>query len=334
MLYSLRNLRKIYSGRTVLDLPELFIEKGKIYGLLGPNGSGKTTLLSILSFLDAPSAGTVFFNDRPVSFSGKALQALRRQVVLVDQHPILFSTSVYKNVEFGLKVRKLSTGKRRRIIEESLDRVGMRGFAEADGRGLSGGETQRVAIARALACSPDVILFDEPTASVDISNQIAIENIIRDLHDDAGITVILSTHNLFQAAKLAQEKIYLFEGRTSQAAYENIFSGEAFSEGQNHFCRISEKVTIPIRPGHRERIKVALNPGSVKLLPDTEKGEGAGIFEGRVIQLTQEKKGVRVLTDIGIPLSILLKNREYSLSDLRVGNPVRIQVFDYGVEVI
>ena len=260
MLYSVRNLKKRYEGRVVLDLPDLFIEEGRIYGLLGPNGSGKSTLLSILSFLNAPSSGTLFYNDKPVSFTEKALQTLRREVVLVDQHPILFSTSVYKNVEFGLRIRKIPGRERRRIVEEALDRVGMREFIHARGNRLSGGETQRVAIARALACSPKVMLFDEPTASVDVSNQIIIENIIRDLHTDAGISVILSTHNLLQAAKLSQEKIFLFEGRANSSTYENIFTGEAVMHDGQPCCRIDDRFLVPIGKEACGVIRIAINP--------------------------------------------------------------------------
>jgi len=208
VLYSVRNLKKIYKSRTVLDLPELSFEKGRIYGLMGPNGSGKTTLLHILSFLDAPSSGELFYQNQPVSFTEKAL-ALRREVVLVDQHPIMFTSSVYKNVEFGLKIRKIPKSERQKIIEDCLDRVGMREFIHADASRLSGGETQRVAIARALACSPKVMLFDEPTASVDVTHQAVIENIILELRHDRGVDCIFSTHDRFQASKLADEIISL-----------------------------------------------------------------------------------------------------------------------------
>ncbi len=192
----------------MLDLPEISFEKGRIYGLMGPNGSGKTTLLHILSFLDTPTSGELFYENQPVSFKEKTL-ALRREVVLVDQHPIMFTSSVYKNVEFGLKIRKIPKFERQKIIEECLDRVGMREFIHADAPHLSGGETQRVAIARALACSPKVMLFDEPTASVDVTHQAVIENIILDLRHDRGVDCIFSTHDRFQASKLADEIISL-----------------------------------------------------------------------------------------------------------------------------
>lgn len=213
MLFKLERIKKVFKQKTVLDITELHIEKGKILGLLGPNGSGKTTLLNILAFLDAPSGGTLYYDEKPVIFKEPFLQPLRKQVILVDQHPILFSTSVYNNVEFGLKIRKIPKKERQKIVCESLEKVGMLSFAKADGHNLSGGETQRVAIARAIACSPDVLLLDEPTSSADIEHQAIIENIIKDIHKEKQISVIFTTHDMTQASKLADEKIFLYNGR-------------------------------------------------------------------------------------------------------------------------
>ncbi|NVM57951.1 MAG: ATP-binding cassette domain-containing protein, partial [Desulfobacterales bacterium] len=248
MLFEIKNLTKVYGNRTVLDIPELSLEKGKVYGLLGPNGSGKTTLLEILSFLLPPSAGEIVYDSRKVDFSEGFLQGLRREVVMVEQQPILFTTSVYKNVEFGLKIRNVSKDRRKRIVYEVLDLVGMREFAEASAHKLSGGETHRVAIARALACSPKVILFDEPTSNVDIENQIAIEGILRDINIQKGISVIFTTHNRIQATKLADRIVFLFNGKPASSIYENIFSGPIRTDGNgNKSCLIHDKVRLAVQ---------------------------------------------------------------------------------------
>ncbi len=107
MIYTVSDLIKIYGSRTVLDIPYLEIEKEQIYALLGANGAGKTTLLNILGLLEAPTAGQIQYRSRPVNYSESALQTLRKEIVLVNQHPILFTTTVFKNLEFGLKIRKI-----------------------------------------------------------------------------------------------------------------------------------------------------------------------------------------------------------------------------------
>lgn len=169
MLYDISQLIKVYGDRTVLDISSLEIEKGSIYALLGPNGAGKTTLLNILGFLESPTTGNIIYRSSPVIFSEPFLKNLHKEVVVVDQYPILFTTTVYKNLEFGLKVRQIPKKDRDYIINETLEMVGMRDFIQAEAHQLSGGETQRVALARALAVSPEVLLCDEPTSSVDVA---------------------------------------------------------------------------------------------------------------------------------------------------------------------
>lgn len=319
-LYALRNLTRVYSGRTVLDIPELTLGQGTIYGLLGPNGSGKTTLLSILAFLEKPTTGTVAYHGRPVDFSEKGLQPLRREIVLVNQHPIMFSTTVYRNVEFGLNIRKIPRKERTRIVEESLDRVGMRHLKDAHGAGLSGGETQRVAIARALACRPRVILFDEPTASVDAGSQAAIEGIIRDLHADRRISIMIATHNLIQASRLVEERILLFNGRPGASGGDNLYYGKVVCAEGRCVCRVSEETAFPVPPTDRASVSISIHPERIRLVPEDEAPPAeAGGFRGRIVQITEQHDGIRVAVDIGIPLNVLLSPGRYGSMGLRVG---------------
>ena len=201
MLYNLSQLTKVYEKRTVLDIPTLEIEKGGIYALLGPNGAGKTTLLNILGFLEPPTSGSLQYCSMPVRYSESDLQPFRKEVVVVDQHPILFNTTVYKNLEFGLKIRGIQKSKCQRIIEEALELVGMQQFIQAPAHRLSGGETQRVALARALAVSPKVFLCDEPTASVDIEHQHAIIRILKHINQIKKITVLFTTHDRYTSIR-------------------------------------------------------------------------------------------------------------------------------------
>jgi tungstate transport system ATP-binding protein len=221
-LYTLSQLTKTYDGRTVLDIPFLEIEKGTVYALTGPNGAGKTTLLNILALLDHPSSGNVNFLSRPVEFSESLLKILRKKVVMVDQHPILFTNTVYKNLEFGLKVRQTPKKKRQRIIAEALELVGMQEFAHARAHRLSGGETQRVALARALVVTPHVLLCDEPTSSVDEENQGIIINILKQINEQKKITIIFTTHDRAQVASLAQHTLFLNRGKLTVQTSNNL----------------------------------------------------------------------------------------------------------------
>ncbi len=134
----------------------------------------------------------------------------------------MFTGSVWKNVEFGLQVRKVPSKARRRRIEKALELVGMEGFADYDARGLSGGETKRVALARALVLEPEVLLCDEPTANVDNENQEIIINIIERINKERKGSIIFSTHYLSQAQRLADHTLLLQNGTLSNIVNYNV----------------------------------------------------------------------------------------------------------------
>ncbi|MCF6290120.1 MAG: ABC transporter ATP-binding protein [Desulfobacterales bacterium] len=213
MLYELSGLTRVFNSRTVLDIPDLTMEKGRIHALLGPNGSGKTTLLNLLAFLDAPTAGTISFGSGPVRFTESFLLPLRRRVVLVDQHPILFTASVYANLEFGLKIRRIRKEVRDKKIRAALEMVDMQDFIHARGQTLSGGETKRIALARALVLEPEVLLCDEPLANVDAGNQERILAILGRINTLQRTSIIFSSHDQPLAERLARNKLYLDNGR-------------------------------------------------------------------------------------------------------------------------
>lgn len=323
-LYSLYNIKKNYNSRVVLEIPKLNIDSGYIYTLSGPNGAGKTTLLNILGFLLTPSTGSLSFKNRPVPRAEKLLQNLRKSVVMVDQHPILFSTSVYKNIEFGLKVRKIPRKKRHQVIESSLELVGMENFIHADARFLSGGETRRIAIARALACSPNVLLLDEPTADLDLESQVIIEKIIRDIHSHNDITIVFCTHNLSQIARLNSRNITLIEGRLSESLQENIFRGKVVKKENQHYCQVNESVLIKIQSTTNNTIKIAIHPGSVKIIDRQITAKDQDTFDGRIIQLSEEKEKIRILIDIGIPINMLIDKSDYHSHPFHIGKTVCI----------
>lgn len=214
-VYALKDVAKKFGdGRVVLDIESLTVARGEIVALLGPNGSGKTTLLHLLAFLYPPSEGEIFFlGEKPDYSSAAAMTALRRRAVLVRQSPVLFSTSVLANVEYPLRVRGIDRERREAEAMEALARVGMTSKAGEKGKKLSGGETQRVAVAQAIAAGTEVVLMDEPTASVDAASRAAIEETILWLTRERGGTVVMATHDPAQALRLGARRIHLEDGR-------------------------------------------------------------------------------------------------------------------------
>jgi tungstate transport system ATP-binding protein len=305
MLYEIKNLSKTYDGRNILDL-SLSMEEGRVTGLLGPNGAGKTTLLEVLAFLSTPTSGEIRYKKSIVDFGKTDLIRLRKEAVLVQQKPILFTTTVFNNVEFPLMIRKIEKNDRERIINQLLCLVGMERFSQARAHRLSGGETQRVAIAQALACSPEVILMDEPTSSVDVENQIIIEGIMREINRLKGISVIFTTHDRVQASRLADNILFIQEGKLSETMHENIFSGRIEKDsGGEIYCAIQDDLKIPVRTDRSGLVRISINTGAVKIFKDAGDVEGNYNIRGRVIQLTDEKGYIRALIDIGVPLTII-----------------------------
>ncbi len=197
-MYTLTNVRHAYAGRVVLDLDSLTIQRGEIFALVGPSGAGKSTLLRLLNFLESPLAGSLVFDGVPVPPVPPL--AMTRRVTTVFQRPALLSRSVRDNVAYGLHLRGVRDPER---VVRALAQVGLTALAAAPARKLSGGELQRMALARALVLDPAVLLLDEPTANLDPYNVGLIETIVREQNQTRGTTVVLVTHNVFQARRLA-----------------------------------------------------------------------------------------------------------------------------------
>ena len=338
-LFSLANITRIYDRRTVLDIPELEIEEGRIHALLGPNGAGKTTLLNLLGFLESPTSGAIQFQSKPVRYNETELQQLRRMAVVVDQHPILFTTTVYKNLEFGLKIRGIPPAERRHLIEETLDLVGMRSFIRYPANQLSGGETQRVALARALVLSPRVLLCDEPTSSVDVENQNIIITILRRINEIKKITVLFTTHDRSLAARLAHHTIFLNQGRLVPTMYENIFRGvlQTNPSGQTE-CVIQDKIHLPVRQSkileNPEVVSVFIDPEKILPQRSPEDPGAADKIQGRVVQMIEENGKVRIVVDAGAWIALLISKKSYQQNSLMVGETIGLTIPPEAIHIL
>lgn len=210
---SVRQISQDFGGNIALEQVDLDIHDGEFFSLLGPSGCGKTTLLNIIAGFLEPTTGSVFINGDDVT----NLPPYKRKIGMVFQNYALFPhLTVFDNVAYGLKVKKLSKKEVRRKVEESLALVQLEAFQERMPKQLSGGQQQRVAIARALAIEPSVLLLDEPLSNLDANLRKDMQTELRLLQKRIGITTVLVTHDQEEALSLSDRIGVLGQGHIRQ----------------------------------------------------------------------------------------------------------------------
>jgi tungstate transport system ATP-binding protein len=197
-------------GRRIIDDVSLAIEAGARTVILGPNGAGKSVLLRLCHGLLAPTSGRIVWSA-PDRTGG-----VRRQA-MVFQRPVMLRRSALANVAYGLKVAGVGAMERDARTRAALERVGLSHLADRPARVLSGGEQQRLALARAWALNPEVLFLDEPTANLDPGATHEIEASISAIHS-GGTKIVMVTHNLGQARRLADEILFVHNGRVAERA--------------------------------------------------------------------------------------------------------------------
>jgi sulfate transport system ATP-binding protein len=204
---------KRFGDFVALDDVDLSVRSGQLTALLGPSGGGKSTLLRIIGGLEAPDAGSVHIDGRETT----KVPAQQRNVGFVFQHYAAFKhLSVFRNVAFGLEIRKRPKDEIRRRVHELLELVHLEQFADRLPAQLSGGQRQRMALARALAVEPSVMLLDEPFGALDAKVRKELRNWLRRLHDEVHVTTVFVTHDQEEALEVADEIVVINHGRVEQ----------------------------------------------------------------------------------------------------------------------
>jgi tungstate transport system ATP-binding protein len=220
-LLSLRGVQKRFDDRLLLDIDRLTIDQASAYVLTGANGTGKSTLLRILAGLESAQVAQADFLGQPMQLRPYP-RALRDAIVYVHQHPVMFSTSVEKNIGYGLNTRGVSRTEIARRVDEAMAWAGVTGLRGSNPATLSGGEKQRIALARAKVLTPKLLLLDEPTANLDGAAREQVIALIPTLIG-SGSSVVMACHDRDLIALADVQRLKLRDGRLE------IRSGHAHS---------------------------------------------------------------------------------------------------------
>ncbi len=324
LIFKVRNLKKVYNGKIILDVDNLNFQEGKIYAIVGPNGSGKTTLLNILNLLEKPDEGQIFFYDQEITNkSNSDTLEIRRRMTLLNQDPFLFHSTVYDNIAYGLKIRSIPSKVQKSRIRSALNIVGLSAFKDRKANQLSGGEAQRVVIARALVIEPEVLFLDEPTANIDQKHIDVVERIIKKIKKEIKTTVIFTTHDLSQAYRLADEVISLLDGKIIKQVQENLLWGEIVEEedglkrfktmGNIKFAIVSEK----IGPAY-----ISIDPRDIILSYEQFQSSARNSFLGKTTKIIEQNHLVKLEIDIGISLVVIITRESFFEMNFNLGSKV------------
>ena len=223
------DIKKSYPNVKALNSISLELEGGKIIVLLGVNGAGKTTLMRIMAGLENADSGQLLFNHQPID-----CKAVRQVSTLVFQKAAMFSTTVYSNLAYGLRIRKVPKDEIKKKVADALQIVRLSGFEKRRAKKTSGGEQQRIALARAFLLEPHVLLLDEPTANLDPNSATIIEKAIVNKKSIDRI-IVMATHNLTQARRIADEIVHINNGVIVEAAKTEDFFENPKSEISRKF---------------------------------------------------------------------------------------------------
>jgi tungstate transport system ATP-binding protein len=319
-----RKVKHRYNGRTVLDIPELDIRPGSITGLAGPNGSGKSTLLKILSLTERCVSGTVYFEgSKAFSSAGQT----RHRITMLPQETYLLKRSVFENIAYGMKIRKMQTGLAEAVMK-ALELVGLHtSFADRQWHELSGGEAQRVALAARLVLKPACLLLDEPTASVDMESAGSIRKAILLAQKEWGTTLIIASHHRSWLNDICDRITYLYKGRILDCSFENILPGPWEKDGEGYCTRLADGQSFHVSPPPHPGSCAIISPEMLNL-SHREPVQGEKVLQGIMTTIFFDKlqAGPRIHVICGDHRFIAsIDEHTFAMEGLRPGREVTIR---------
>jgi sn-glycerol 3-phosphate transport system ATP-binding protein len=268
MKVAIDGVAKRFGSHAALHDVSLEIASGECLVLLGPSGCGKTTLLRLLAGLERPDAGTISIGDRVVN----DVEPAHRDVAMVFQNYALYPHfSVFENIAFPLKARRVAAGEIDRRVRTAAARVGLDGLLERRPAQLSGGQQQRVALARAIVRNPSVYLMDEPLSNLDAQLRLQTRTELKRLHRELGTTMVYVTHDQAEAMTLGARIAVLQHGTIVQVGKPL----ELYREPVNTFVATflgSPSMNLVDEPHNGSTVKVGIRPEDVQISPEARDG--------------------------------------------------------------
>jgi sulfate/thiosulfate transport system ATP-binding protein len=337
MSIELRQISKKFGDVTAVDRVSFTVAEGELMAILGPSGGGKTTVLRMIAGLEMPSGGDILFNGKRVN----DVPVQDRNIGFVFQSYALFKTmSVYKNIAYGLKIKKWKKDDIEARVAELLELLELKGLEKRYPHQLSGGQRQRVAIARAIASKPNVLLLDEPFGAVDAKIRQELREWLVRLHHELKMTTLFVTHDQEEAMEVSNRIVIIARGRMAQIGtprnvYEqpenefvarfigvmNVLELEV-KDGIGHVADIHFKLPVP--DGHA---RIGFRPYAVQISPDLGQYHFRGTlvrtyFLGIMLRLELE-------TDGGLTIRCRMTKEEYAALGLQDGHKISFQIRQY-----
>jgi tungstate transport system ATP-binding protein len=351
-----KEIQVIRGGTLLLDISSFLIHEEEILSLIGPNGAGKTTLLQTLSYLLKPFQGEIFFRGKKVETNHSVLE-YRRKLAMVFQEPLLFDTTVFNNVASGLRIRRMKRGKIRDRTMEQLERFGISHLNDRSAKTLSGGEAQRTSLARAFALQPEILLLDEPFASLDPPTRDSLIEDLEHILQQTQTTAIFATHDRLEALRLSNRIAVMNQGKILQigspeevmnhpvneivasfVGVETILTGKVIKKNGGTFVTSVEGREIEaVGDAHLgETVVLCIRPENVTLStrPSQEKTSARNVFPGRIVKIISLGLYQKVNLHCGFPLVAYVTNHSLEELSLTEGKEVRASFKATAVTVI
>ncbi len=341
---------KKYGDFHAVDHASLKIEEGELFTLLGPSGCGKTTLLRMIAGFNSIEEGTIRFGEKVVN----NIEAHRRNIGMVFQNYAIFPhMTVFENVAYGLKARKVEKREIEKRVNEALEMVQILNLKDRHPANMSGGQQQRVALARAIVIHPDILLMDEPLSNLDAKLRIQMRTTIKKVQKKLGITTIYVTHDQEEALAISDRIAVMKDGKIQQVGKpqeiysrpanefvanfigtSNILNGTIVSKDRNHNYKInlggSEVITAKLTDLSEKEVKVSVRPEEFvfslekegilgKVVMSTFLGDFINyeveLEDGKVVEVNQYSKDMLKEYEAGVEVYLKVLEKRVNIFD-------------------